>query len=155
MLCQKRERETREQPREDDLTFAYEQLGDAGRAQEGFSSCEASGSHRNASLGKGWLRKLARTSPEQHCSSPWCRYRGRERCSKRGEWLLQGSHLPPQGQRGTGPTVGELAAERGQLQESQPCASVGAAPRSTALELRPLAGLGWGHGGAWVGLGPG
>lgn len=76
MLCQKREHKTRQQPREDDLTFAHEQPGEAGRAQEGFSSCEDSGSHRNVSLGKGWLCKLARTSPEQHCSSPWCHYRG-------------------------------------------------------------------------------
>lgn len=76
-------------------------------------------------------------------------------CSKRGERLLQGSHLPSPGQQGTGLTVEELAAERAQLQESQPCECPGAAPRSTALELRLLPGRGCGHEGAWVGPGSG
>lgn len=75
--CHKRECETGEQTAQEMMIWPLpvKQLGRQGGAQVGFSSCEAPGSHRNVSLGTGWLHKLDRTSSEQCCSLLWLHVR--------------------------------------------------------------------------------
>lgn len=122
-----------------------------GGAQEAFSSCEASGSHRNASLGTGWLHKLDRTSSEQCCSLLWHHIKEGDFWVPRQAGAVGLLHCTLHiSQQGWGWQRKGTAAERvSQFWELLHLKSV---CWSAAFSLPKL---GCGHEGAWVGLGSG
>lgn len=148
--------------RNDDLTLAYRTAWEArGKVQEGFSSCEASGSHRNVALGTGWeidWREQVQSSAAA-CSASTSGGE-RERKGESGAQRIWGSRgcgaaalHPPHQQDSDGAGQGRGTAAQSSVTVCSASCCISNLCAGVLGFLLPR--LGCDQEGAWVGLGSG